>query len=393
MEAKAAARQRLEAIFDSLVELSHRIHAHPEVGWQEEKASRWVAEALDGAGFTVQHGACDLPTALVARAGSGPLHIAFCAEYDCLPGIGHACGHNIIAAIGVGAAIAAAAVADDLGLTVSLLGTPAEEVGDAAGKITMLERGAFDRVHAAMMVHPGPIDVATPPMIAASTFDVFYTGKEAHASAFPELGINAADALVVAQTAIGLLRQHIRHSDRIHGIVTKGGDAPNVVPAHTSARYMVRTKTMDQLNKLFPRVRACFEAGALATGCKLAIAGGDKPYDDMAHDLELALLYQRNAEAVGRQFRTPAGSALSAHSGATGSTDMGNVSHRLPAIHPIIGINSLPAVNHQPEFAAHCATEEADRAIFDGALAMVWTAIDAAAQPSIRARLLSAAQR
>ncbi len=393
MEAKAAARQRLEAVRGRLVELSHRIHAHPEVGWQEEKASQWVAEALDGAGFSVRRGACDLPTALVARIGSGPLHVAFCAEYDCLPGIGHACGHNIIAAIGVGAAIAAAAVADDLGLTVSLLGTPAEEVGDAAGKITMLERGALDGVHAAMMVHPGPIDVATPPMIAASTFDVFYTGKEAHASAFPELGINAADALVVAQTAIGLLRQHLQHSDRVHGIVTKGGDAPNVVPAHTSARYMVRSKTFDQLNKLFPRVRSCFEAGAMATGSRLSIAGGDKPYADMVHDLELAMLYQRNAEALGRQFRVPAGGVLSAHSGATGSTDMGNVSHRLPAIHPIIGINSLPAVNHQPEFAAHCATEVADRAIFDGALAMVWTAIDAAAQPSIRDRLLSPAQR
>lgn len=390
MEAKAAARQHLEAASKRLVDLSHRIHAHPEVGWQEEKASEWVAQELARAGFSVQRGVYDLPTALVARAGSGPLHIAFCAEYDCLPGIGHACGHNIIAAIGVGAAIAAAAVADDVGLTITLLGTPAEEVGDAAGKVVMLERGGFDGIHAAMMVHPGPIDVATPPMIAASAFDVFYTGKEAHASAFPELGLNAADALVVAQTAIGLLRQHIRHHDRIHGIVTKGGDAANVVPAHTSARYMVRSKTVEQLDKLFPRVRSCFEAGALATGCGLSIAGGDRPYADMVHDMELAEVYQRNAEVLGRQFRAPAGGTLRAHSGAAGSTDMGNVSHRLPAIHPIIGINSLPAVNHQPEFAAHCATEEADRAIIDGALAMVWTAIDAATQASIRNRLMSA---
>jgi amidohydrolase len=389
MEPKAVARLRLETARQGLIELSHRIHAHPEVGWQEEKASQWVAQALADAGFSVQHGACGLPTALVARAGSGPLHIAFCAEYDCLPGIGHACGHNIIAAMGVGAAIAAAAVADDVGLTVTLLGTPAEEVGDAAGKVVMLERGAFDGVHAAMMVHPGPIDVALPPMVAACAFDVFYTGKEAHASAFPELGLNAADALVVAQTAIGLLRQHIHHSDRIHGIVTKGGDAANVIPAHTSARYMVRSKTLDQLDKLFPRVRACFEAGALATGCQVSIAGGDKPYADMVHDMELAVLYQRNAEAVGRQFRTPAGTRLSVHPTAAGSTDMGNVSHRMPAIHPIIGINSLPAVNHQPEFAAHCATEEADRAIFDGALAMVWTAIDAATQAPVRNRLMA----
>ncbi|HEV3111413.1 MAG TPA: amidohydrolase [Candidatus Binataceae bacterium] len=388
MDVKSAARQRLEADRKNLIDLSHRIHAHPEPGWQEEKASTWVAEALADAGFSPQRGAYDMPTALVARAGSGPLHLAFCAEYDCLPGIGHACGHNIIAAIGVGAAIAAAKVADEIGLTVTLLGTPAEEVGDAAGKVMMLERGAFEGVHAAMMVHPGPIDVALPPLIAASAFDVFYTGKEAHASAFPELGLNAADALVVAQTAIALLRQHIRHSDRIHGIVTKGGDAPNVIPAHTSARYIVRSKKVEQLDHLFSRVRSCFEAGALATGCKVSIAGGDKPYADMAHDLELATIYQRNAEALGRQFRMPAGDTLSTHA-AAGSTDMGNISHTMPAIHPIIGINSLPAVNHQPEFTVHCATQEADQAIFDGALAMVWTAIDAATQPAIRRRLLT----
>src|SRR5579875_196633 len=389
MDAKSAARARLEAVQPDLVELSHRIHAHPEVGWQEEKASAWVADALAEAGLSVQRAVCDLPTALIARAGSGPLHIAFCAEYDCLPGIGHACGHNIIAAIGVGAAIAAAAVADEVGLTVTLLGTPAEEVGDAAGKVVMLERGAFDGVHAAMMVHPGPIDVAMPPMIAASAFDVSYTGKEAHASAFPELGINAADALVVAQTAIGLLRQHIRHTDRIHGIVTNGGAAPNVIPAHTSARYIVRSTKAQHLQSLLKRVHSCFEAGALATGCTIEIAGGVKGYADMAHDRELAAAYQRNAEALGRQFRAPADERLSAVS-AAGSTDMGNVSQVLPAIHPIIGINSLPAVNHQPEFAAHCATAEADRAIFDGALAMAWTAIDAATQPALRERLLSA---
>ena len=191
---------------------------------------------------------------------------------------------------------------------------------------------------------------------------------------------------MVAQSAIGLLRQHIRQSDRIHGFVTKGGEAANVIPAHTSARYMVRSRTLEQLDKLFPRVRSCFEAGALATGCKLSIVGGDKPYADMVHDIELAALYQRNAEAVGRQFRTPVGVNLSGHAG---STDMGNVSHRMPAIHPIVGINSLPAVNHQPEFTAHCATAEADLAIFDGALAMVWTAIDAATQAPVRNRLMS----
>jgi len=392
MDTKPAARERLESARKSLIDMSHRIHAHPELGWEEEKASTWIGETLDGAGFKVQRGACDLPTALVARAGSGPLHVAFCAEYDCLPGIGHACGHNIIAAIGVGAAIAAARVADDAGLTVTLLGTPAEEVCDAGGKILMLERGAFEGVHAAMMVHPAPVDMAMPPIIAAAMFDVFYTGKEAHASAFPERGINAADALTVAQTAIGLLRQHIRNTDRIHGIVTSGGAAPNIVPAHTSAKYFVRAATIQKLGDLLPRVHRCFEAGALATGCKVEFAGGEKPYAEMQHDRPLATLYAQNAQALGRTLRD-----MGATSGAVdlaraaGSTDMGNVSLKIPAIHPMIGINSLPAVNHQPEFTAHGITPDADRAIFDGALALAWTAIDAASDSATRKRLLAAA--
>src|SRR5713226_8779694 len=169
MDAKAGARERFDMIRDSMIALSHRIHAHPELGYEEEKAASWLSETLADAGFAVEKGICDLPTAFVARAGKGPLHIAICAEYDCLPGIGHACGHNIIAAMGVGAAIAAARVADDLGLTISLIGTPAEEVGDRAGKVLMLERGAFDGVHAAMKVHPGPVDMLAPALIAAAT--------------------------------------------------------------------------------------------------------------------------------------------------------------------------------------------------------------------------------
>src|SRR5919109_2723733 len=186
MDLKTAARTRFEAVRPAVIALSHRIHAHPELGFEEEQASTWLAEMLTDAGFTVDKGICDLPTAFLARAGSGPLHIGICAEYDCLPGIGHACGHNIIAAMAVGAGIAAARVADDVGLTVSVIGTPAEEVGDAGGKILLLERGAFQGVHAAMMTHPAPFDAAMPRIIAASMFNVHYTGKEAHASAFPE---------------------------------------------------------------------------------------------------------------------------------------------------------------------------------------------------------------
>jgi amidohydrolase len=393
MDIKAAARERLLSSQDVLVALSHRIHAHPELGWEEERSSTWVAEALADGGFDVHRGAFDLPTAIVARAGSGPLHIAFCAEYDALPEIGHACGHNVIAAMGVGAALAAARIADDAGLTVTLFGTPAEEVCNAGGKIELLTRGAFGGVHAAMMVHPGPMDVAQPAIIAAALFDVTYTGKEAHASLSPERGINAADALTIAQTAIGLLRQHIRPTDRIHGIITHGGDAPNVIPARTTAKYIARAATLEKLKSLIPRLHRCFEAGAIATGATLQITGGDKPYAEMRHDSDLVALYRANATALGRRMLDTAPSPAQADMlRAAGSTDMGNVSLAVPSIHPMIGLSSLPAANHQPEFTAHCIKAEADRAVFDGALAMAWTAIDAAMDVRLRERLLRRAQ-
>ena len=384
MDAKAAARERVERTGDDLVALSHRIHAHPELGFEEERAATWVAEALVEHGFDVTAGVCDLPTAFVARAGSGPLHLAICAEYDCLPGIGHACGHNIIAATAVGAAIGAARVADEVGLTVSVIGTPAEEGG--GGKILLLERGAFTGVHAAMMAHPAPMDMVEPPILAVAQFEVRYTGKEAHASAFPELGINAADALTIAQTAIGLLRQHIRSTDRIHGIVTKGGDAPNVVPAHTVAKYLVRARKLADLGAIYGKVMRCFEAGALATGSTLDVAEDHKPYAEMLHDAALAASYRANAEALGRRF--PEMNAVLER--MAGSTDMGNISLALPSIHPMIGIGSAPAVNHQPEFTAHCVTDQADRALMDGAVALAWTAIDAASTPAVRDRLIAA---
>ncbi len=387
MDAKDGTREKLEAIREDLVQLSHRIHSHPEVGFEERQASEWLCEALEGAGFQVEAGICGMPTAFRARAGNGPLHVAICAEYDSLPGIGHACGHNIIAAMSAGAGIAAAKVADEAGLTVSVIGTPAEEVGNASGKILLLERGGFDGVHAAMMVHPAPFEAVTFPIIAASMFEVSYTGKAAHAAAFPELGINAADALTVAQTAIGLLRQHIKSTDRIHGIITLGGEAPNVVPAHTAARYIVRGQNLKDLEELRPRVYRCFEAGATATGAKLEIAGGDKPYAEMHDDPAIAALYRKNAEAAGRTFPDlgPAGERIAA------STDMGNVSLRIPSIHPAIGIDSLPAVNHQPEFAAHCITPAADKALAEGALAMAWTAIDLARNSELSKQLMARA--
>jgi amidohydrolase len=383
-DAKETARERVTQARDELVALSHRIHANPELGFEEEQACAWLCELLEGAGFQVERGVGDLPTAFAARAGSGPLHVVVCAEYDALPAVGHACGHNVIAAMAAGAGMALARVADDAGLRVTVLGTPAEEGG--GGKILLLKRGAFDGAHAAMMVHPSPYEQPEMPIIAVNHLKVAYTGKEAHASAYPFLGVNAADALVVAQTAIGLLRQHLRPSDRVHGIVTKGGDAANIIPAHTTADWMVRAADLEQLEEVRAKVARCFEAGALATGATLELSEDHEPYSEMRHDHELSALYQRNAEALGRTF-------VGRGDRGAGSTDMGNVSLALPSIHPTIGIDSLPAVNHQPEFTAKCATPAADQAVVDGAVAMAWTAIDAAGDPTVRERLLAGPAR
>lgn len=383
MDAKAAAREAIESRHAALVDLSHRIHAHPELAFEEEKASAWCAEALVDAGFEVEKPFCGLPTAFRAQAGSGPLHVAICAEYDALPGIGHACGHNLIATMALGAAMAAARVADDVGLTVTVIGTPAEEHG--GGKIVLLDRGAFEGQHFAMMVHPAPIDAVEFPAIACCNLEVGYTGKSAHAAAFPHLGVNALDALTIAQTSIGLLRQHIDPSDRVHGIVLHGGDAPNVVPARTTARWLVRSRTLDRLNGLLPRVRNCFEAGALATGAKLDLVAS-APYAEMRSEAALDALYARNATGLGRSFPDLGGAAAA----FAGSTDMGNVSLALPSIHPLIGIDSLPAVPHQPEFTAAARTPSADRAVFDGGLSMAWTAIDVAIDDALRAKFLRA---
>lgn len=385
---KEATRSLIEESRDRLVKLSHRIHANPELAFEEERASAWVAGALDAGGLDVEMGICDLSTAFVATAGTGPVHIAICAEYDALPDIGHACGHNVIAAAAVGAGLALAGVADDLGITVSVFGTPAEEGG--GGKILMLQRGAFDGVHAAMMVHPYTLELAAMPCLAVSHLNVHYHGKAAHASAYPDRGINAADALTVAQVSVGLLRQHVRPSDRIHGIVIRGGDAPNIVPSHTIGKWYIRARTMAELAELQPRVERCFDAGAVATGCSMEIVPQSPIYSEMRADTELSALYQANAEALGRVFPSIAKDELDR---LAASTDMANVSLALPTIHPMLGIDSWPAVNHQPEFAAHCIRPVADQALIDGATAMAWTVIDATTKPAVRDRLLAGRRR
>jgi amidohydrolase len=384
-DARAAAQRIIEGARDSLIELSHALHADPEIAFQEVRASASVADQLDAAGFTVTRGLGGLPTAVSGVFGSGPLHVAIVAEYDALPGVGHACGHNIICAAAMGAALGLAAVAGELGLKVSLIGTPAEEGG--GGKITLLEEGAFAGVHAAMMVHPAPLDTLDPLILAAQTLEIAYTGREAHAAGAPELGINAADAFVVAQVGIGLLRQHLPRLTRVHGIVDKGGEAPNIVPAHTSGRFMVRARTTDELEALRDRVVACFEAGATATGARLEVRPRVR-YAHMEQDPEILERYRLNAEALGRRFYPFAESGL-----GPVSTDMGDVSLALPSIHPMIGIDSLPAVNHQPEFTDAAASPAGDRAVIDGSLAMAWTAIDLTQSEPLRERLMEDERR
>lgn len=369
---KTAARERIDRHAEDLIRLSERLHADPETAWEEHRAAASVPELLDRAGFDVTSSYLGLETAFLARFGSGPTRIALCAEYDALPGLGHACGHNLIAASSIGAALGLAAVASEAGVTVEVYGTPAEEGG--GGKIEMLDRGAFAGVDLAMMVHPAPVDVAEARPFAVSHSKISYTGKSAHAAAYPEAGINAADAFTVAQVAIGLLRQQLPPSVRVHGVVTHAGDAPNAIPENASGRWYVRAETLAELAELEPRVLRAFEAGALATGCELTVEPESKPYAEFRADETALAAYRANAVELGREFAPP-GTASRMN---RASTDMGNVSQVVPAIHPYIGIGSLPATNHQREFAAFCVGSTAQRALLDGAVALAWTGVDRA---------------
>jgi amidohydrolase len=381
--AKAAARNVIESRRDELVALSRAIHDEPELCFEETAACARVAQALSDGGLSVEVGVHDLPTALSARVGSGPLSVVVCAEYDALPGVGHACGHNLIAAAAVGAGWALASVADDVGLSVSVLGTPAEEGG--GGKILLLERGAFEGAHAAMMVHPFHEDRLQARCLAVDHFEVRYLGREAHASAAPDKGINAADAMVVAQVALGLIRQHLPAGNQVHGIVTKGGDAPNIVPRETIGKWMARAFDLPQLATLRDRVNRCFEAGALATGATLELRDLSPPYSNFVTDDGLLAAWRHNAEDLGRRYRADEeGRAL-----PTISTDMANVSMAVPSIHPLMGIDAGGATIHQPAFADAAVSASAEQALVEGAIAMAWTAIDAASEPELRDRLLA----
>jgi amidohydrolase len=373
---------RIRGARAALVELSRDIHAHPELGYEEFHSSAATAAAAEAAGLAVERGAAGLPTAFKATAGSGALHIALCAEFDALPDVGHACGHNIIAAASLGAAIGLAEVADEIDATVILLGTPSEEGG--GGKIDLIDAGYFDDVHAAMMVHPWPSDRLEATCLAVDHFDVTFTGRDAHASAAPWEGVNALDAMTISQVAIGLLRQQLAPGDQVHGFIVDGGSAANIIPARVAGRFMCRSHSAERLAALRRRVDACFHAGAQATGASLRIDEIGHQFSHMESDEELLAHYRASAEALGRRFDADERGERA----PTISTDMANVSLVVPSIHPMIGIETGGAVNHQPEFAAACLGPSAELAIADGAGALAATAIAAALDGPLRERLL-----
>ncbi|AUS79352.1 amidohydrolase [Actinoalloteichus sp. AHMU CJ021] len=367
----------------ALVGLSHSIHAEPELAFAEHESVRKITTVLADEGFEVRGPVAGLDTAFTASFGHGDLVVGLCAEYDALPEVGHACGHNVIAAAAVGAALGLRDVADELGITVLVIGTPAEEVG--GGKVLMLERGVFDPVALALMVHPGPEETVTRPSRAIADLEVRYTGRESHASSAPERGINAADALTVAQVAIGLARQHLEPGQQVHGIVTHGGAAPNIVPARTSAVFNLRAPEVESLARLSGRIEDCLRAGAVATGAGYETSEISPVYAELRPDDWLAEAYREAVVDLGRAPLSPA----EERSRVSGSTDMGNVTHVVPGIHPTLALDCGDAVNHQPEFAAACVSPSADQAVLDGAVAMAWTAVAAATDSEQRTRLLA----
>jgi amidohydrolase len=386
-----------------LVDVARRIHGFPEVLFQERMAAHLLASALEEAGFDVERGAFGLETAFSARAGpsgpvragdagpsgpvragdagpSGPVRagdpssgegqtVAVLCEYDALPGIGHGCGHNLIAAAGLGAGLAAATVAAEAGGELLVLGTPGEEGG--GGKVLMGDRGAFDGVDAAMMVHPGPLDLSEPHAIAVATWRVTYSGRAAHAAAYPHRGRNALDAAVLGYNAVAALRQHIEPVERVHGVFLEAGEKPNIVPDRTVAEWYVRSSTLATLQPLKERVLACLEAGAAAAGCEMEWEDTGPEYSDLRSNEPLLDLYRANSAEVGRPLEEPEGNRR-----ITVSTDMGNVSYWVPSIHPILKTSPSDVSLHSAEFAAAAASPEGERAVLDGAKAMALTAVD-----------------
>ncbi len=374
-ELKSRVIGEIENHRDELKELSLRIHSNPETAFQEEKAATWLTDYLKEKGFSIEKGICGLATAFRAGYGRGKPVIALLAEYDALPKLGHACGHNIIATSAVGAGIAAKLAVDEFGGTVQVMGTPGEEM--YGGKVYMVREGAFENVDAAMMIHPAGLNTAATKFLACQTLEVEFFGKSAHAAARPEVGINALEAMLMSYAAINSLRQHIKDTARIHGIITDGGEAANIVPAHTAGHFIVRAAEDSYLDELKERVLNCFMGAATATGAKLKYKWGEARYAPLCNNFTLARMFRKNLQSLGRRVH------LVDPRIGIGSSDIGNVSRVVPSIHPLIAIASARAVTHSPQFAKTAASEAGMRGLIDAAKALAMTVVDLVADPAI----------
>jgi len=376
---KASVTGKIDARRHQLSQLALKIHSNPELGFQEVKAADWLTQYLEENSFSIERGICGLPTAFKASYGKGKPVIAILAEYDALPDLGHACGHNLIATCAVGTGVASKSAIDQLGGSILVIGTPAEEL--YGGKIIMADKGAFNDLDIAMMVHPGTCDIATTRALACQTLEVEFLGKAAHAAARPEAGINALEAMLQSFAAINSLRQHIKPTARIHGIITHGGEAANVVPARSAGSFIVRAEDDTYLDELKQKVLNCFVGASTASGARLEYKWGDTRYAPMRNNLTLAKLYIQNMRSLGRRV------ALTDPGNAFGSSDMGNVSQLVPSIHPFVAIAEKEIIVHSPQFASAAASEAGIKGLFDAAKALAMTIVDLVANPETVTRV------
>ena len=369
--AKSAVIDLIDQSMPKLWALSLDLHRHPEIGFEEHRASRKISDFLEAQGFTVERGVANLSTAFQAKRSAkrkGKPIVSFLAEYDALPGLGHACGHNLIAtaSAGAGTALASAIPAETGGVVV--FGTPAEEGG--GGKVIMAKNDYFRDVDVSMMVHPAGETRAEVDFLALAELRFHFQGKPAHASASPEQGINALDGIIATFNAISALRQHLPSEDRVHGIITNGGEAPNIVPAKASAWFYVRSDTTDGLETIVKKVVNCARGAARATGTRLRVQRNPITYDPMRVNTALASLFRDNLAQLGIQEPNPLPPL------AKGSSDVGNVSQQTPTIHPQIQMVPPDVSAHTPAFAKAAGGLSGKKTLILGAKALAMTGVD-----------------
>ncbi len=375
-ELKSRIPEIVEGLLPRLNELADRIFENPEIAYEEVKASKWLSDYLEERGFQVTREAGGVPTAFkgeIKGASEGPA-IAIISEYDALPGLGHACGHNIIATMGVGAAAAVAEIVGELPGSIISMGTPAEEGG--GGKIKLIDAGVFDDVDAAMMIHPGDHNVTFRPSLGRVKLFADFIGKPSHAAVAPEKGINALDALVTAYQNIGLLRQQLPSDVRIHGIITHGGDAPNIIPERASALFYLRTRNKHFLPELVQRVRACAEGAAQAHGARVELREDPLSYEPFRKNPEMCAIFGENLRALGTELDDVDIGSLGA-----GSSDMGNLSWKVPAIEARLAMVPVDVAPHTAGFAEASGGEPGRKILRLGAQVMAMTAIDLLTSP------------